>query len=89
LTNPPPFNNRHGMTLVLSTSGQLHKVPEELHAEFVAFFRMKLGSHDILPLHGRDKAVSIVGCGQNVLLIVAYDVVGMNKIESYIPDPYL
>lgn len=66
----------------------MSKISEELQTGILTFFRMVLESENIIPLHRRDKILAVVGSVQCVGRIGGHNVVGMNKIEQVIIQPF-
>lgn len=55
---------------------------QKVHAEFMAFLRMKLSSQNVVLPDSRCKFVAVCGGGQDIFMISAANMIRMNEIES-------
>jgi hypothetical protein len=66
------------------TSHEIDKIIEQLHAEFMALFRVKLHAADIIFRDDGGKVIAVMGGREGHVLLGALNVVGMNEIKPHI-----
>ena len=61
----------------------MNKVMEELHSERVAFFRMKLGTPNILVTHRGGEGDSVARGHKSIIAVLTHHMVGVNEVKSW------
>ena len=66
------------------SSHEIYKIFEQLHAEFMALFRVKLHAADIIFRDDGGKVIAVMGSREGHVLLDAMYMVGMNEVKSHV-----
>src|SRR3989344_2544356 len=77
------FTSRQGMILLAS----INPPPEEIKAEFAAFFRVKLHRHDVSVFHGAGKLpVPVNGLRSHNAFVLWHNIVRIHQVHESFPQ---